>query len=80
MAYYPIFPPLMVQLVKIGEETGKIDENLVKASEYFETEVDQAVKNLTTTMEPVIMVTMGIGVAFLIIAVITPIYGLISKI
>lgn len=80
MAYYTIFPPLLVQLVKIGEQTGKLDENLAKASEYFETEVDQAVKNLTTIIDPIIMVTLGVGVAFLIIAVITPIYGLISKI
>ncbi len=80
MAYYPLFPPLLIQLVKIGEQTGKIDETLIKASEYFEREVDQTVKTLTTAMEPFIMVVLGIGVAFLIISVITPIYSLISSI
>nr|MBI5456085.1 type II secretion system F family protein [Candidatus Levybacteria bacterium] len=80
MSYYPLFPPLIIQLVKIGEQTGKIDDTLVKASEYFEREVDQTVKTLTTAMEPFIMVVLGIGVAFLIISVITPIYSLISSI
>lgn len=80
MAYYPQFPPLLIQLVKIGEQTGKIDDTLTKASEYFEREVDQTVKTLTTAMEPFIMVILGVGVAFLIISVITPIYSLISSI
>lgn len=80
MAYYPLFPSLLVQLVRIGEQTGKIDETLLKASEYFEREVDQTVKTLTTAMEPFIMIILGVGVAFLIISVITPIYSLISSI
>ena len=80
MGAYKLFPPLLIQLVKIGEQTGKVDETLVKASEYFEREVDQTVKTLTTAMEPFIMIVLGIGVAFLIISVITPIYSLISSI
>ncbi len=80
MAYYPLFPPMLVQLVKIGEQTGKVDETLVKASEYFEGEVTQSVKTLTTAMEPFIMIVLGVGVAFLIMSVITPIYSLISSI
>ncbi len=79
MGYYSAyFPPLLVQLVKVGEETGKMDENLMKASEYFEEEVNQAVKNLTTAMEPLIMIVLGIGVGFLVFSVITPIYNLLS--
>jgi type IV pilus assembly protein PilC len=80
LAYYPLFPPLLIQLVKIGEQTGKVDETLGKASEYFEREVDGKVKTLTTAMEPFIMIILGVGVAFLIISVITPIYSLISSI
>ena len=80
MSYYPLFPSLLIQLVKVGEQTGKIDETLTKASEYFEREVNEAVKGLTTAMEPFIMVILGIGVAFLIISIITPIYSLISSI
>lgn len=80
MATYPLFPTMIVQLVKIGEETGKLDETLGKASEYFETQVNETVKTLTASLEPFIMVVLGVGVAFLIMSVITPIYSLISSI
>jgi len=80
MSSYALFPPLLVQLVKIGEQTGKLDETLIKAAEYFEGEADQLVKTLTTALEPLIMITLGVGVAFLMISVITPIYSLISTI
>ena len=74
----PIFPPMVVEMVKIGEQTGKLDESLIRVSEYFEREVEQSVKTLTTLMEPIIMVFLAIGVGFLIFAVITPIYNLMS--
>lgn len=80
MSSYSLFPPLLVQLVKVGEQTGKLDETLLKASEYFENETDQLVKTLTTALEPIIMVTLGVGVAFLMVSIITPIYSLISSI
>lgn len=79
MSAYSLFPPMLVQLVKIGEQTGKMDESLTRASEYFEGEVNQQVKTLTTAMEPFIMIVLGVGVAFLIVSVITPIYSLISN-
>ncbi len=75
-----IFPPYVVQMVKIGEQTGKLDESLLKASEYYEREVEQTVKTLTTLLEPIIMVILALGVGFLIFAVITPIYSLLSSI
>lgn len=80
MAASPYFPPYMVQMVKIGEQTGKLDESLLKASEYYEREVEQTVKTLTVLMEPIIMVILAAGVGFLIFAVITPIYNLLSEI
>lgn len=77
---YSLFPPLLVQMVKIGEDTGKLDESLLKVSEYYEREVDLSVKTMTTALEPFIMVILGIGVAFLIVSIITPIYSLTSSI
>ncbi len=74
-----LFPPIFVEMVKIGEQTGKLDDSLSRVSEYFEREVEQRVKTLTTAMEPFIMVLLAGGVAFLIIAIITPIYKLISS-
>ena len=80
MSSYSLFPPMLIQLIKIGEQTGKIDESLIKASEYFEREVDNIVANLTTLMTPFIMIILGIGVAVLMFSVITPIYSLINSI
>lgn len=80
LSYSPLFPPILVQMARIGEETGKLNESLLKVSEYFEEEVDQTVKNLMTALEPLILIILGIGVAFLIISVITPIYSLMSSI
>ena len=75
-----IFPPILVQMVKIGEQTGKLDESLTRVGEYFEREVEQTMKALTTAIEPLLMVILGLGVGFLIFAVITPIYKVISSI
>ncbi len=74
------FPPYLIQMAKIGEQTGKLDESLLKTSDYYERDVNQTVKTLTTLMEPIIMVMLALGVGFLIFAVITPIYGLLSSI
>lgn len=73
------FPPILFQMMAVGEETGKLDEVLNKLSQYFEQESEQAVKNLTTAIEPMIMILLGIGVGAMVIAVIMPIYNLTSK-
>ncbi|HVZ11488.1 MAG TPA: type II secretion system F family protein [Patescibacteria group bacterium] len=79
-AHQNIFPPMMVQMVKVGESTGKIDESLLKVSEYFERDLSIRIKTLTTAIEPILIIFLGVSVAFLTISVITPIYGLISQI
>jgi type II secretory pathway component PulF len=75
-----MFPPMMIQMVRVGESTGRIDDSLIKMSEYFERDLDLRVKTLTTAIEPILIIVLGISVAFLILSVITPIYGLISQI
>ena len=72
------FPFILSQMVAVGEETGKMDEVLGKISHIFEVESDEKVKGLTATIEPIVMVVLGIGVGFLVIAVILPIYNLTS--
>lgn len=76
---YPVFPPIVSQMMKVGEETGKLDDTLTKLSRYFETESEHLVKGLTTAIEPIIMVVLGVGVGFIVISVITPIYNLTSQ-
>lgn len=73
------FPPILSQMVAVGEETGKLDEILAKLSTYYESESEVKIKALTTAIEPLIMIIMGIGVGFLVIAVIMPIYNLTSQ-
>lgn len=80
MSFSPLFPSIVVETVKIGEQTGKLDESLIRVSEYFEREVDQRVKTLTSALEPFIMIVLAGGVGFLIVSIITPIYSLISQI
>ncbi|MFC1710216.1 type II secretion system F family protein, partial [Patescibacteria group bacterium] len=74
-----VFPYILSQMIAVGEETGKMDEVLQKLSHIFEVESDQKVKSLTAAIEPLIMVILGIGVGFLVIAVILPIYNLTSQ-
>ena len=73
------FPFLLSQMVAVGEETGKMDEVLTKISHIFEVESDEEVKGLTAAIEPIVMVVLGVGVGFLVIAVILPIYNLTSQ-
>lgn len=73
------FPYILSQMIAVGEETGKMEEVLKKISHVFEVESDEKVKGLTSAIEPLIMIFLGLGVGFLVIAVILPIYNLTSK-
>jgi len=73
------FPPIVSQMLKVGEETGKIDDTLLKLSHYFQSETEQMVKGLTTAIEPIIMVVLGVGIGFIVLSVITPIYNLTAQ-
>lgn len=74
-----IFPFILSQMIAVGEETGKMEEVLSKVSHVFEIESDQKVKALTAAIEPIVMVILGLGVGFLVIAIILPIYNLTSQ-
>jgi type IV pilus assembly protein PilC len=73
------FPIIVNQMVATGEATGKLDSILLRVSDYFSTEAEQSVKALTSAIEPVIMIFLGLGVAFLVVAVMMPIYNLTSQ-
>ena len=74
------FPPLLGQMAGVGEETGKTDEVLERVAIYYEGEVNNLVKGLSSALEPIILVMLGGMVGFLVISVITPIYKLTSSI
>jgi len=74
-----VFPFVLPQMISVGEETGKLDEVLGRVANYFEQETENAIKGLTSAIEPIIMIVLGVGVAFLMISVIMPIYNLTSQ-
>lgn len=79
MEHNNLFPPILSQMVAVGEQTGKLGDSLLKLSNYFENEAESAIRTLTTALEPLIMIVLGLGVGFLVMAVLLPIYSLTSK-
>lgn len=76
----PVFPKIVGQMIKTGEETGKLDDVMFRLSDYFEMEADNSLKNITTLIEPIILIILGLGVGFLVLSVILPIYQLTTNI
>lgn len=77
---YPQIPPIVAQMVRIGEESGQIDTVLGHVARFYEQEADEATKNMATLIEPVLMVIIGIAVGFLAFSIIMPIYNLAGQI
>jgi len=74
-----LFTETLPRMLATGEQTGKVDEVLLCLSTYFESESEQSIKGLTAAVEPLIMIILGVGVGFLVIAIILPIYKLTSQ-
>jgi type IV pilus assembly protein PilC len=71
-----VFPNLVIQMVQIGEESGSLDAMLGKVADFFEEEVDEAVAALSSLMEPLIMVILGVLIGGLVVAMYLPIFKL----
>jgi type II secretion system protein F len=71
-----VFPPVVVNMMAIGEETGRLDDVLMKIARSYEMEVERAVKTLTSLIEPFIILGMGIVVGFIVIAMLLPIFSI----
>jgi len=80
LAETKVFPPMVCQMVAIGENTGALDSMLKKVADFYEEEVDRAVANLTALMEPVIMVVLGVILGGLVISMYLPIFKMGSLI
>ncbi len=74
-----VFPAMVVQMIGVGEQTGALDAMLSKIADFYEEEVDQAVANLLTLMEPVMILFLGITVGGIVISMYLPLFDLISK-
>ncbi len=75
-----LFPPLVTRLVRVGEVSGKFEETLFFLSDFYEGEVDRATKNLSTALEPLLLLGIGLVVAGLALSIITPIYQITGNI
>lgn len=75
-----LFEPVIAQMIKVGEDTGTLDEITNEIATFYEDEVDSTMANLTVIIEPVLMIFLGFSVGFLAVAIIMPIYGLVNQI
>ncbi len=75
-----IFPPMVTKMIAIGEQSGSLDDMLLNVSQHYDTEVDYAIKNLTSMLEPVLTVAMGVMVLFLALAIFMPMWDLTNAV
>lgn len=69
-----VFPPMVVQMISVGESTGALDQMLTKIADFYDDEVDNAVANLTTMLEPMLMVFLGTTIGYIVVALYLPIF------
>jgi type IV pilus assembly protein PilC len=75
-----VFPPMVTQMISVGENTGNLDQMLNKIADFYEEEVEASVSGLTSILEPVIIVVMGIIVGGILVAMYLPMFEIIGKI
>ena len=73
-----LFPPMLIQMLKVGEETGAIDEMLLKAAEFYESEVENSLIRLTTLLEPAVIVLLGGLIAFVVLSIAMPMFEMMN--
>ncbi len=75
-----VFPPMVVQMINVGEQTGGLDEMLSKIADFYDDEVDQAVTAMTSILEPVMIVVMGVVIGGMVVAMYLPMFDLIQTV
>lgn len=80
MANEPVFPPSLVQMTIVGEQTGHLDETLLRISEYYQSESESAIKAMLVLIEPMILIVLGVTVGLMVFAVLSPIFSLSNSI
>ena len=75
-----VFPPMVVHMIAVGEQTGALDAMLSKIADFYEEEVDAAVENMLTLIEPIMILFLGIIIGGIVISMYLPMFSLLSKI
>lgn len=75
-----LFPNMVTTMIDIGEETGRLSEMLVKVGDFYDSEVEQTVKGLTSMIEPLLIIFMGVVVGFIAISIMTPMFKLVNSV
>jgi type IV pilus assembly protein PilC len=75
-----LFPVLVKQMIEVGEQTGETEAILIKMAEFYEDEVNQVTKNISSIIEPVLMLLMGLAVGFFAVSMLQPMYSLMDNI
>jgi type IV pilus assembly protein PilC len=75
-----VFPPMVCQMIAVGESTGALDAMLEKIADFYDEEVDQAVENMTALIEPLMLVFLGVTIGGLVVAMYLPIFKMAGAI
>jgi type IV pilus assembly protein PilC len=75
-----VFPPAAMQMMRVGEDTGSLDDQLDVVANFYEKELDEKVKQITTLMEPAVLIVMGVIVGFVALALVTAMYGIYGNV
>jgi len=80
LSRYPVFPPMVVSMISVGEETGALDEMLNKIADFYDREVERMVESLASIIEPLLIVFLGATVGIVVIAMYLPYFTMFKHI
>ncbi|MCX5875375.1 MAG: type II secretion system F family protein [Deltaproteobacteria bacterium] len=78
MARHHAIPPMVPQMIAVGEQSGRLDEMMEKVADYYDLESDYTIRNLSTLIEPILLLVLGVMVGLIALAIFTPMWDMMS--